>query len=278
MTKWKMADEQPDNTELTAGPDRNVAIKTVAPMWHTAVLLGAIVVLSMVGASRLSPIHGHVNRLTTYGISAAMELAMLSWVAFGLRLSGVPLRTLLGGFSGDLRAIVRDIGVALAFWLIALAVLGSLGIFWLRVEAAVTHRQQGIHAEQPLAPDAAQRKTVRALAQLAPANPEEVAGWMVLCALAGAVEEIVFRGYLQRQFTAWAHGAAAYGVVFSALAFGAAHGYQGVRNMFLLAVFGVLFSLLALLRRSLRAGMFAHGWHDLIAGLALASLRAHHLL
>ena len=77
----------------------------------------------------------------------------------------------------------------------------------------------------------------------------------------------MFRGYLQRQFTAWAHGSDAVGVVFSALLFGAAHGYQGVRNMFLLAVFGGLFSLLALFRRSLRAGIFAHSWHDLIAGL-----------
>ena len=61
--------------------------------------------------------------------------------------------------------------------------------------------------------------------------------------LVGFVEESVFRGYLQGQFTAWARGGAAVGVVFSALLFGAAHGYQGVRNMVLLAVFGALFSL-----------------------------------
>ena len=104
-----------------------------------------------------------------------------------------------------------------------------------------------------------------------------MAAWALLCVVAGVVEEIVFRGYLQRQFAAWARGAAAAGVVFSALVFGAAHGYEGLRNMVLLAVFGVLFSLLALYRRSLRAGIFAHSWHDLIAGLALAFLRSHHL-
>ncbi len=47
--------------------------------------------------------------------------------------------------------------------------------------------------------------------------------------------------------------------------------------MVLLAVFGVLFSLLALYRRSLRAGLFAHVWHDLFAGLALALLRSSHI-
>jgi membrane protease YdiL (CAAX protease family) len=278
VNELQMPGEQPEKAEFAQAVREDAAVTTVAPMWHTVVLLAAIVALSVAGASRLSPLHSHANRLMTYGLSAAMELAMLGWVALGLRLRRIPLRSLLGAFPSDLHAIIRDIGVAMVFWVVSMMVLGSLGIFWLRVEAIVMHRQQGIHAEQPLTPDAAQRKTARALAQLAPANPEEVAGWVVLCALAGVVEEVVFRGYLQKQFTAWAHGAAASGVVFSAVAFGAAHGYQGARNMVLLAVFGVLFSLLALLRRNLRAGIFAHGWHDLFAGLALASLRAHHLL
>ena len=64
------------------------------------------------------------------------------------------------------------------------------------------------------------------------------------------------------------------GVAHVCIDFGSAHGYQGARNMVMLAVFGVFFSLLALFRRSLRAGIFAHGWHDMIAGLALAAQRA----
>ena len=48
--------------------------------------------------------------------------------------------------------------------------------------------------------------------------------------------------------------------------------------MFLLAVFGAFFSLLALFRRNLRAGIFAHSWHDAIAGLMVGFLHARHLL
>jgi O-antigen/teichoic acid export membrane protein len=48
--------------------------------------------------------------------------------------------------------------------------------------------------------------------------------------------------------------------------------------MVLLAVFGVLFSLLAIFRRNLRAGIFAHSWQDIIAGLTLALLKAHHTI
>jgi membrane protease YdiL (CAAX protease family) len=262
--------EAPQETASTASP--------VAPAWHTVALLAGILALSIHGASQISVIHGPVSRLRTYGFTAAIELALLGWVALGLRFRKIPVRSLFGAVSGGIRSIVRDIGVALVFWIGALMVLGTLGIFWSGVEAALEHRPPATRSAQPFAPDPSQRQAARALAQLAPANGEEIAAWALLCVLAGIVEELVFRGYLQRQFTAWAHGAPAAGVAFSALAFGAAHGYQGMRNMALLAVFGVLLSLLALNRRSLRAGMIAHSWHDLIAGLALALLRSRHVL
>ena len=70
------------------------------------------------------------------------------------------------------------------------------------------------------------------MVQLAPTNGKEIACWLLLCMLVGVAEELVFRGYLQQQFTAWARGAAVGGVVFSAMMFGAAHGYEGVRAMF----------------------------------------------
>jgi membrane protease YdiL (CAAX protease family) len=112
----------------------------------------------------------------------------------------------------------------------------------------------------------------------APGGEKEIAAWAMLCLLVGFVEEIVFRGYLLRQFSGWARGRVMAGVLASAVVFGSAHGYQGARSMVLLSVFGVLFSLLALYRRSLRAGIFAHAWHDLFAGLALALLRSSHIL
>jgi membrane protease YdiL (CAAX protease family) len=178
-----------------------------------------------------------------------------------------------------------DLGFTLAFWFASLMVLGTLSIAWSGVEAAFTHRPPATHAagqagqhEHAHSPDPSQLETVRVLAQLAPANGREIAAWVLLCMLVGFVEEIVFRGYLQRQFTGWARGGLTIGILASAVVFGSAHGYQGARSMALLTVYGVLFSLLALYRRSLRAGIFAHAWHDLIAGLALALLRSGHFL
>jgi hypothetical protein len=94
----------------------------------------------------------------------------------------------------------------------------------------------------------------------------------VLSVSAGICEEFVFRGYLQQQFTR-ATGRVWAGVLVSALLFGGAHGYEGIAGMLMITVYGALFSVLAIKRRSLRAGMMAHGWHDSITGLLLWALK-----
>jgi len=257
-------------------PATTTVATPVAPVWHTVLLMLGIVLLSLAGAAELSGPHAAVNRMQTYAFTAGTELCMLAWVYFGLRLRKVPFLSLLGSISGNLRSIAMDIGFAFAFWIASLFVLANIGVFWTVIEAAIKHQPLFTPGKQ-LTTSPSQEQTIHTLLQLAPGNGKEIAAWLGLCIVAGIAEEVVFRGYLQRQFTAWARGAAV-GVAVSALMFGMAHGYQGVRNMVMLAVFGVLFSLLALYRRSLRPGIFAHSWHDLIAGLALALLRAHHKL
>jgi len=173
----------------------------------------------------------------------------------------------------------------MGFWMISLMVLGTLNMAWSRTESALAHRPATTYAAgeagkagQSLASDPSMLESLRALKQLAPANGREIAAWILLCMLVGFTEEIVFRGYLQRQFIGWARGGVGWGVLASAVVFGSAHAYEGARGMVLITVFGVLFSLLALYRRSLRAGIFVHAWHDLIAGLAIALLRSNQVI
>jgi hypothetical protein len=96
--------------------------------------------------------------------------------------------------------------------------------------------------------------------------------FVLLSCTAGFVEEILFRGYLQRQITALS-GNAYVGVVGSAIFFGAGHGYEGARRMVLIAVLGLMFGLLTLLRKSLRPGMMAHAFFDSLQGALLWSVR-----
>ncbi len=249
----------------------------VAPAWHTVVLVAGIILLSLAGAKQLSGPNPAVDRLHTYGLTAATELCMLAWIYFGLRLKKVPFRSLFGSVSGDSRSIAMDFGLAILFWIGALFVLATIGVLWTIVEAVIEHRGLPIPGK-PLGPDPSQQQTIHTLTQLAPTSAREVAAWVCLCIVAGIAEEVVFRGYLYRQCTAWARGTVAVGVIVSSLLFGAAHGYQGARNMVLLVVFGVLFCLLASFRRSLRPCIIAHAWHDLFAGLVLAFLHSHHVL
>jgi uncharacterized protein len=250
----------------------------LAPAWHTVVLIAGILALSIAGKLQVQGFHGRSHRLQTYGTTAGVELLMLGWVALGVWLRKVPLRALFGTVEKGLRGIVLDFGIAAAFWIGSMIVLGTIGMLWTSVEAAIaqSHQPQGSGQTATLTPK--NQEALRMLEQLAPENGVEIGCWALLCCLAGTIEEVVFRGYLQSQFTAWTKGGVAWGAVFSAVLFGAAHGYQGVRNMILLAVFGALFSILAIARRSLRAGIVAHSWHDLITGLTLAFLRAHRLL
>jgi membrane protease YdiL (CAAX protease family) len=254
----------------------------IAPTWHAIVLVAVIVAISIHTAWRFSAAHGPLNRLHTYGLSAIFDLALVAWVVFGLRLKKIPLRSLLGAFSFDLRSIALDVCFAAVFWIGSLMVLGSLNLTWAGVEALLTHRNLSAHAAgqsgQTITPDPERLKTLQQLAELAPANGREIAAWALLCMMVGFTEELVFRGYLQRQFIGWARGRVGWGVLASAVAFGSAHAYQGVRGMALIAVFGALFSALALSRRSLRAGMIAHCWNDFIFGLALALLRSKHFI
>jgi membrane protease YdiL (CAAX protease family) len=253
---------------------------TIAPVWHTAVLVAFIFGVSIAGAYR-NPVAtgaGKVHRLETYALTGTIELAMVAWIAFGLRLRKIPLRSLFGAISSDARSIALDAGIAIVFWIGSMMALGTVALFWLGVETAITHRPLPVHAGKVLTPDPSQEHAVHAVLRLAPSNGKEIAAWILLCLLVGVAEELIFRGYLQKQFTAWARGAAASGVVFSAITFGAAHGYEGIRSMFLLSLFGVFLSLLALFRKSLRAGIFAHSWHDVFAGLMVSFLHARHFL
>jgi hypothetical protein len=249
------------------------------------VLVASIIAFSIHGASRFSAAHAEINRLATYSFTAAMEAVLLAWVLFGLRLKKIPLRALIGSRAMSLHSIAEDLSFAMGFWILSLMVLGTLSMAWSRAESALAHRPAPTYAAgeagkagQSLAYDPSKLELLRALKQIAPVNGREIAAWILLCMLVGFTEEIVFRVYLQRQFIGWACGSVGLGVLASAVIFGSAHAYEGARGMVLIAVFGVLFSLLTLYRRSLRAGILAHTWHDLIAGLAIALLRSNHVI
>ena len=187
------------------------------------------------------------SRVPFYLSTMAWEWLLFAYVIFGVQRNRTPLQEVLGPKWRGAKELARDIGIALAFWAAALMILGI-----------VAHLLQIRSMEQ----------NVRFLG---PQGPLESALWILTALTAGICEETVFRGYLQKQLIAWT-GTVALGVIFSGILFGAAHIYQGGRRVVVIAVYGVLFGILAQVRRSVRPGMITHAVQDTVSGFAMRFL------
>ena len=231
-------------------PAPSSAPARVAPWLHTILIVLLMLFLSFYGSGgRQQQEVQRYGRLPGYASIILIEWLIVGLVWVGLRRQRVSLRELVGGRWDNFETALIDAAIAFGFWLAALVVL---------IAAAFA---LGIAHTTP----AEMRRTV---GFLAPHNGTELLAWMAVCLTAGFCEEVIFRGFFQRQFSAllrtpWA------GVVLQGVLFGASHGYQGTRHMAQLAVFGILFGILALWRRSLRPGMIAHAWQDIFSGVGL---------
>ena len=223
--------------------------RPVAPMWHTVVLAGLFLLLALGGArlQHRAAAHGPdlpaaQNPTVLYLSLIAMQwgLVYFVWKA-GLRRQGVTLREVIGGRWTNARDVAVDLGLALGVW----------GL-WTGISHGADHWLGADHAA-----------SVRSLL---PRQPLDIALWIALSISAGFSEELVFRGYFQRQFHALT-GSAAVALGLQSLLFGISHGYQGLRACLMISVYGLLFGALALWRKSLRPGMAAHAWTDIAAGL-----------
>ncbi|MGH9701002.1 MAG: CPBP family intramembrane glutamic endopeptidase [Candidatus Acidiferrales bacterium] len=222
--------------------------RPVSPVWHTVLLLLFIAFYSSLQfrhQGSLAMAH-FGNRLWMYFFMVAFEFILLGYVwFFGLRRSGVKMADIVGGKWNRWTDVMRDIGIALAFWVVVVAVL------------LVLYLALG---SNPVAE--------RAMKILMPQSLAELISWIVLSGVAGVCEEIIFRGYLQRQFLAWT-GKDAAAIVLQAIVFGTAHAYQGIRGVITIIVYGALFGILAVMCRSLRPGMIQHFLQDSTVGIVM---------
>jgi len=241
-----------------AAPDKPALI---APVWHTLLITALILGNSFVAASKLGAVQSQGSRLLLYGGTFITQLVLFLLVWFGIRLRGVRMRDLIGGKWKTVEAFLLDVVIALGFWFVAILLLAGLRIALGLID---------LHNLQKSVDDA-----VRLLGPMAPHTYLEAGFFVLLSVCAGLFEEIIFRGYLQRQFGALGRHAVV-GIVASAAIFGLGHGYQGARNMVVIGVFGAFFGILAHFRKSLRPGMMTHAFQDSIAGIGLFRLVTRH--
>jgi membrane protease YdiL (CAAX protease family) len=232
------------------GPGIAIArFEPVAGALHTVFLLVVVGVVGAVGyfSTHRQGVVGHSRRLFFYVTTMAWEWLLVSYVYWGLRRRGKFIRNIAGRSWKSAVDFLLDIAIAFGFWIAA--------IFVLSVVSRLLHATGMTEAARRLAPQGLLESVL----------------WIALSVTAGICEEMIFRGYLQRQFVAWTRSAPV-GVILSAVLFGAGHIYQGPKATVVIGVYGLMFGILAEARQNLRPGMMTHAWHDAITGLIIRFL------
>ncbi len=234
--------------------------RPVASWLHTVVLVLVMLGLSFLGSRSQHRHAAHAYQNLYYLLQMAMEWVIVGYVYLGIRRRGLRLQDIVGGdwnFRDLLRGkwdslleILLDVAIAAGFWVVSLMVLGALGYFL------------GLGGTSGIG-DAKEK-----LGGLIPQTVAQVLMFIPLSITAGFCEEVIFRGYLQRQFTALGRTEIV-GILLQAAVFGLGHGYQGGPRMFMLAVYGAMFGIVASMRKSLRPGMITHAWQDAISGVMM---------
>jgi uncharacterized protein len=224
------------------------------PYWHTAALLLVLALLSLGNAKSSHAVHPGHSHVRIYLATIAYEWLFTGFVWWGVRRAGGTLRELIGGRWRSVGDFFLDVVIALGVWLGAL-----LAITLAALAMGMNHAGNLDDARKQIG-------------FLAPQNTLEIALWICLSATAGFCEEVLFRGYFQKQFTRLLRCRWSALVVVSIL-FGLGHGYEGRQRMLLIALLGLAFGLLSLLRKSLRPAMMAHTLQDTISGFLLRALR-----
>ena len=231
----------PSNMPLVAAAPPAADRKLLAPWWHTIVLVLFVFATTLFqthSAARLDNRH-IASRVGLYCFMICFELALLAYVWFGgVRRCGTKFTDVIGGKWTRAADAWRDIGIAFIFWMVVLFFLGLAG----RILGQNNQVQKIVTVLMP-------RSTLETIL------------WVAMSISAGFCEEFTFRGYLQKQFFA-ATGSNAVAIAVQAIVFGAAHGYQGVKGMITITLYGALFGILAMMRKSLRPGMIQHAMQD----------------
>jgi membrane protease YdiL (CAAX protease family) len=214
----------------------------IAPLWHTGLFLLALGALATWGTHRHGlPAFG-ASRAAGYVMMIVFEWLLFALAAWGMWLGGISIKCAIGGRWAGPVDFLRDLGIGITF------LLGSNVILI------------GLSAVLRPGPNAN-------VSRILPHSGTEITLWIFLSFSAGICEEFTNRGYLQKQLSGLLKNVSA-GVVAQGVIFGAAHAYQGPKQMFTIAILGCMLGWMAHWRKSLRPGIISHFLQDVVGGLS----------
>lgn len=252
-------------TLINSGPDSQTGVAASTPpaapdvivrggssvhYVYTFFLAALIIFLSFAGADQQGVIAQKRGHVFFYLVTIGSEFFLLGLTYLGIRFSRMRLRDVIGGRWNTVEDFLLDVAIAVGFWMLLLGVVAGIAV--------------AMHLNQAGTVDEG-RKTIQAIG---PRNAAELALFIFMSTVAGFVEEIVYRGYFQRQFSTLLRNGWI-GMIASAVLFGLSHGYEGAKRMIIIFVMGAMFGTLAMLRKSLRPGMMGHAIFDSVSGVGL---------
>jgi CAAX protease family protein len=231
--------------ELAEQRPQAMAGGPLAPWWHTrllvSVLLLAPAVGLLLGRDPAAEIPGNAQVAGVYLPLLLVSAGFAIYVSrLGLGRSVLP--ELLGLRVRSPRQALVDIAWALLLGAAILSVDGALQRLGSWPESVAAHA-------------------------LLPRSFAAKSCWLVVAGLVALTEELVYRGYLQRQLAALT-GCRVLGVVVQAALFGIAHGEQGAFAVARFSVYGLAFGWVASKRQGLLAVMLCHFGLDVYAGFS----------
>lgn len=219
----------------------------VASKLHTAIILIVLGVLAAGGVLRaLRGSHdlvGPAGRLPLYGWILAIQLLLFWFVRIGIGRSGCSVRVLVDQSPWTAGRWARYVGIAIAGWLLWMIFGAVLGSF-LRPN-----------------PD-----ELRAVLQFLPHGVLEKLCWVAFAVGGNFCEEVLYRGYLMRQFSALT-GSPAMALLLQAAVFAVGHVSLGPAIMISVSLLAVWLGALTLWQKSLVPTMIVHAGISLFGGL-----------
>lgn len=234
-----MSDSQPNWAGTSSG---DIAPPPIASRRHTGRFLLIVCGIAVAGMlqARGAPPLPQTSRVPLYLSVVALQLLFLWFINKGIRPHGRSLFDLAGRRWRSLKDGGMDLFLAIGL------VVALRGINWLlRFAFGPSQAKIGF---------------------LLPQSGPDMLLWIVVAVVAGVSEEIVYRGYLQRQLWSITRSLPV-AVLTQTVIFAIAHMYQGWRAAALTAVYGLAFGILAAWRRSVVPSAIAHVVIDIIGGL-----------
>ena len=223
-------------------------LQPIAHWLHTVALLALFILTTMFTEHRAATRQlGHTALIPSYLASIAAE-----WVLLGLVIAGIYRRRdfLAEAFMNRSRTFLESIGLGAAVYVagfIAIALVSSVLYF-----TPLFHK-----------------RNEAAIAAMAPHTPLQFLVWFGVSLSAGLCEELIFRGYLLQQLSAWTQRPVV-SIFLGAMLFGSVHLYEGPGAILPLAALALVFGFVVhYFKGDLRAVVVAHTLQDFIVALLL---------